>query len=91
MFLTPSRQSTEKVAALDQLLEKRGPDFRAFLTVHKRPSVTDNDRTVASSREQDNQPLWCTHEADVALLVASCQACDDNIALLTLEVVNKHQ
>ena len=49
--------------------------------------VTDDYQTIASSREQDVQPLGCTHEADVAMLVASCQACDDDIALLALEIV----
>jgi hypothetical protein len=68
-------------------IEELGPDLFPAPRLEERFAVAYDDQAPASAGEKHIQSLRRGHEADVTLLVASSERCDDNLILFALIVV----
>lgn len=85
--LTLNREAIVEVLPLLKESKERHPCILSFLAVHEGIHVADHYDTTAGSGDQYIEPLRRGHEADVTVVVASSERCNDYVAFLPLVVI----
>ena len=87
MLLATNRETTIDLPIRLKIIYDVFPELTTLHRSHERLRVAYHDQSIAGSREHDIDPLRGAQKSNVVSLVTSCERYDDNIALISLEVV----
>jgi hypothetical protein len=85
--LTLNREAIVEVLSLLKESKEWHPCILSFLAVHEGIHVAEHYDTAAGSGDQYIKSLRRYHKADITVVVASSERCNDYITLLPLVVI----